>query len=269
MTPDHRAPGQPASSPSTPEQPALADSAVPTGPGLAEHLPALLREANIETVELDVLHRRPSFQGSEVSPRAQSITDPARVEHRAHGFGFWEFVLAAAATTDSETRRGLLDGALRHNSDEAVHIRLRRKEFIERLSSGEYEDLPPRELVSFCSPVEVLGDERRMHLPLLDLGVKPGRDGQAAAMDAMHALGLRGLLFESGRSYHFYGADPLTPPDLVAILGRAQLFSPIIDSRWVSHQLIDGRCGLRISTDSEKAPAPPVFVARVGTNATQ
>ncbi|MGB8383528.1 MAG: hypothetical protein WCG47_20145 [Dermatophilaceae bacterium] len=261
MTPDQPAPAQPA-----PSQPALADTAVPTGPGLAEYLPALLREARIETVELDVLHRRPSFQGSEVSSRAQSITDPARDEHRARGFGFWEFVLAEAVTTDSETRRGLLDGALRHNSDDAVRVRLRREEFIECLSSGEYEDLPPRDLVSFCSPVEVFGDEQRMHLPLLDLGVKPGPDGQAAAMDAMHALGLRGLLFESGRSYHFYGADPVTPPDLVAILGRAQLLSPIIDSRWVSHQLIDGRCGLRISTDSEKTPAPPVLVARVGTN---
>jgi hypothetical protein len=144
-----------------------------------------------------------------------------------------------------------------------------REEFIERLSSGEYENLPPRDLVSFYSPVEVIGNEQHIHLPLLDLGVKPGPDGQTASIDALHALGLRGLLFESGRSYHFYGADPVSPPDLVAILGRAQLLSPIIDSRWVSHQLIDGRCGLRISTDSEKTPAPPVFVARVGTNRKQ
>lgn len=217
-------------------------------------------------MELDVLHRRASFQGSEVSPRAQAITDPARDEHRARGFGFWEFVLAGAVAADRETRRGLLDGALRHNSDGAVRLRLRREEFIERLGAAQYENLPPRDLVSFCSSVEVFASDQRMHLPLLDLGVKPGPDGEAAAMDAMHALGLRGLLFESGRSYHFYGADPVTPPDLVAILGRAQLLSPIIDSRWVSHQLIDGRCGLRISTDSEKTPAPPVFVARVETD---
>lgn len=261
MTPDPPAPDQP-----TPDHPALDDTTVPPGNGLAEHLPALLREAKVQTVELDVLHRRPSFQGGEVSPRAQTITDPARDEHRARGFGFWEFVLAEAVTIDSETRRGLLDGALRHNSDAAVRVRLRREEFIECLSSGEYEDLPPRDLVSFCSPVEIFGDEQRMHLPLLDLGVKPGPDGQAAALDSMQALGLRGLLFESGRSYHFYCADPVALPDLVAILARAQLLSPIIDSRWASHQLIDGRCGLRISTDSEKTPAPPVFVARVGTN---
>jgi hypothetical protein len=82
----------------------------------------------------------------------------------------------------------------------------------------------------------------------------------------MHALGLRGLLFESGRSFHFYGADPVTLPDLVSILGRAQLLSPIVDSRWVSHQLIDGRCALRISTDSEKTPVPLTFVARIGPN---
>lgn len=260
MTPDQPAPGQPA-----PDQQAPVGSRVPTGPRLAEYLPALLRAARIETVELDVLHRRPSFQGGEVSSRAQSITDPARDEHRARGFGFWEFVLAEAVTADSETRGALLDAALRHNSNAAIRVRLEREEFVERLSAGEYENLPPRDLVSFYSRVEVAGEEQRMHLPLLDLGVKPGSDGEASAIDALRALGLRGLLFESGRSYHFYGADPVTQPHLVAILGRAQLLSPIIDSRWVSHQLIDGRCGLRISTDSERTPTPPVFVAHVGT----
>lgn len=239
-------------------------SAAPSGPGLAEYLPALLREAGVETVELDVLHRRPSFKGGEVSAQAQSITNPARDEHRARGFGFWEFVLASAVTTDPETRRGLLEGALRHNSAGALRVRLGRDEFIERLSAGEYSNLPSRDLVSFCSPVEISGEDQRMHLPLLDLGVKPGPDGQASAVDSIHALGLRGLLFESGRSYHFYGSEPVAQPDLVALLARAQLLSPIVDSRWVSHQLIDGRCGLRISTDSAKTPIPPVFVTRVG-----
>jgi hypothetical protein len=123
MTSDQPATGQPA-----PDQPA------PTGPGLAEYLPALLREARIETVELDVLRRRPSFQGSEVSPRAQSITNPARDEHRARGFGFWEFELAEAVTTDAETRRGLLDGALRHNSEDAIRVRLGRARGVHRAS---------------------------------------------------------------------------------------------------------------------------------------
>lgn len=236
----------------------------PTGRGLADYLPGLLRQANIDTVELDVLNRRQSFQGSEVSTQAQSITGPARDEHRRRGFGFWEFVLAEGVATESETRLGLLEGALRHSSDEAIRVCLERETFIDRLRAGEYENLPPRDLVSFCSPVAVAGDERPLHLPLLDLGVKPGSDGQAAAVDAMEALGLNGLLFGSGRSYHFYVAEPVTQPELVALLARAQLLSPIVDSRWVSHQLIDGRCGLRISTDSEKTPIPPAFVAQVG-----
>lgn len=248
-----------------PESDLTTPSEAATEPGLAEHLPALLRNAQVKTIELDVLHRRPSFQGSEISPRAQLITKPARDEHRARGFGFWEFVLAEAVTTDTETRNALLEASLRHNSDEAIRVRLGREEFIERLSASEYMNLPPRDLVSFYSPVEVAGQQRRMHLPLLDLGVEPGPDGEASAIAALRALELRGLLFMSGRSYHFYGADPVPLAHLVAILARAQLLSPIIDSRWVSHQLIDGRCGLRISTDSEKTPAPPIFVARVGT----
>lgn len=87
-----------------------------SGPGLAEYLPALLRRARIETIELDVLHRRPSFQGGEVLPRARRLPT-LHDEHSARSFGFWEFVLAEAVTTDSETRSALLDAALRHNSD--------------------------------------------------------------------------------------------------------------------------------------------------------
>ncbi|WP_420115228.1 hypothetical protein [Pseudactinotalea sp.] len=228
-------------------------------------MPALLLEARVETIELNVLRRRPSFQGGEVSPLAQSLTDPARDEHQARGFGFWEFLLAKAVTTDSGTRGDLLRAALRHNSDGATRIALGREEFVELLGAGEYANLSPRELVSFCSSVVVADTKQPMHLPLLDLGVKPGSDGEASAIDAIHALGLRGLLYMSGRSYHFYGAEPVALPDLVAILGRSQLLSPIVDSRWVSHQLMDGRCGLRISTDSEKAPVAPVFVTKVGT----
>lgn len=238
-------------------------AAAPTGRGLAEHLPALLRQAQIELVELGVLRRPPSFRGGEVSTRAQLITDPARDEHRRRGFGFWEFVLAEAVTTDSQTRIGLLNGALRHANDEAIRVHLDREAFIERLGAGEYANLPPRELVLFLSPVKIAGDERRLHLPLIDLGVQIGPEGQAMAVEAMEALGMGGLLFESGRSYHFYGTKPVTQSDLVRLLARAQLLSPIVDARWVSHQLIDGRCGLRISTDSEKTPVPPVFVTQV------
>ncbi len=234
--------------------------------GLTEYLPALLREASIDKVEVNILNRSPSFQGGEVSNSAQEITGPARDEHRRRGFGFWEFVLSEAVNTDQTTRVGLLSGALRHNSDDAVRVNLSRETFIEHLISGKYEGLPPRDLVSFCSPVSVGNDDRELHLPLLDLGVQTGPAGQAAAIDAIKALGLSGLLFESGRSYHFYGAEPVTQPELVAFLARAQLLSPIVDARWVSHQLIDGRCGLRISTDSEKTPVPPIFVARVSSH---
>jgi hypothetical protein len=246
-----------------PEEPA-ADVAGSDTRRLAHHLPDLLRAAHVETVELDVLHRRPSFQGGEVSSLAKSLTDPAREEHRCRGFGFWELVLAQTVTADPETRRGLLKGALRHNSNEAIRVHMDREVFAEQLAAGEFEELPPRDLVAFYSPVCVASDERRLHLPLLDLGVTPSQDGEAAAVDAIECLGLSGLLFESGRSYHFYGAEPVTDRELVAFLARAQLLSPIVDSRWVSHQLIDGRCGLRVSTDSEKTPSPPLLVARIG-----
>jgi hypothetical protein len=222
---------------------------------LAEHLPGLLRSAGVTSIELDALHRPASFRGAEVSQAAQLLTGPARDEHRERGFGFWEFVLEASLATDGETRRAMLANALRHNSDHTIRMVVPTDEFASYLEAGAFNDLPARSLVSLTSLVAVAGQPGLLQLPMLDLGVRVGPEGEDAARDAIGALDTPGLLFDSGRSFHFFGAVPLTHRGLIEFLARSQLLSPVIDSRWVSHQLIDGRCGLRISTDTEKSPA--------------
>jgi hypothetical protein len=100
------------------------------------------------------------------------------------------------------------------------------------------------------------------HLPMLDMGAPVGT-GAPACVDALAALGLSGQLYESGRSYHFIANRPVSPDEFRALLARAQLLSPIVDARWVAHQLIDGRAGLRISTDAVRHTTPHKFVTGV------
>lgn len=234
--------------------------------GLGRHLPDLLKAAGVTRVEVDVLTRSTSFSGSSLSERAAQITGPARDEHRRRGFGFWEYVLSASIEVDRETRLGLMRAALRHLSDEAIRMVLGIDDFIDHLRAGDFYELPARSLISLYSPVQTRAQTtrtcERWHLPLLDLGVPVGENGEAAAIDAMMTLGVEGLLFDSGRSYHFYGAAPMRGDELPRFLARAQLLSPLVDTRWVSHQLMDGRCGLRISTDVEK-PQGHRLVARI------
>lgn len=234
---------------------------------LAVHLPPLLAIAGVRTVQLDVLTRAESFRGGTVSPQAQEITGPAREEHRRRHFGFWEFVLAKASTTDAETRQGLLLGALRHNSSETITLRMDHGDFSSALADGAFTGLPSRTIVSLTSLIpdsnHLHDGGREFHLAMLDMGLPVGPESLDTCVDAIRALGFQGLLMRSGRSYHFIGNRPLSPRELTRFLARAQLLSPIVDARWASHQLLDGQCGLRISTDLESALPPHRFAALV------
>jgi hypothetical protein len=231
---------------------------------LALHLPQLLEAAGLDAVQLDVLTRPESFRGGMVSAEAQSLTGPARDEHRRRHFGFWEFVLSQVPEADQHTRRGLIQGALRHNSAETIQTQVNLDEFTAALASDAFTELPPRLIVSLTSVIpHRSGAGDAWHLPMLDMGLPASSESQAACADAINALGVGGLLLQSGRSYHFIGNQPLSHQEMTAYLARAQLISPIVDARWVSHQLIDGRCGLRISTDTERSFAPHRLVARL------
>jgi hypothetical protein len=218
--------------------------------------------ANIVAVQIDVLIKRDSFQGGEVSERAQEITGPAREEHRRRGFGFWEYVLSSAYDSDPTTRRGLLVGALRRSSAENVQVQFGADDFCAALASRSFSELPERTIVSLTSHVETSAAES-VHLPMLDMGAPVSDVGANACVDAIASLGLAGQLYETGRSYHFIANQPVSPDMFRVVLARAQLLSPINDCRWIAHQLIDGRAGLRISTDVMRHTTPHKFIAAI------
>lgn len=233
--------------------------------GLARHLPPLLERAGVTRVSLEVLAKRPSYRSSESSDPAAAITARAREEHRRRGFGFWEFALGEATCADPRTRAELIEGALRHHGTPENHIGMTLAEFDTALREARFERLDPRTLVSLTSRVLIDGDPAEgWHLPMIDFGVPVSPQGQAACLDALHGIAATGLLFSSGKSYHFYASQLLTEREFWRFLARAQLLSPIVDARWVSHQILDGRASLRISTDEERHPAPHQLVAAIG-----
>lgn len=56
-----------------------------------------------------------------------------------------------------------------------------------------------------------------------------------------------GWLLSSGSSYHYYGATLLSEPHLFDWLLRAQLIGKYVDTRWITHQLLERKCALRVS----------------------
>ena len=95
------------------------------------------------------------------------------------------------------------------------------------------------------------------HLQMLDFRL-PVNDASERIVEAtVRAMGLHGWLLSSGRSYHFLGSRTLaSPEELMAFLGRALLFAPIVDGRWVAHQMIEGQCALRVSSGNPEQIVP-------------
>jgi hypothetical protein len=88
---------------------------------------------------------------------------------------------------------------------------------------------------------------------------------QAAAARALQlvkgvveTIGLTGYILESGRSYHFYGEQLLDDSQWLRFLAESLLFGPVVDRRWVAHQLIESASALRISAGPNGAPIPRV-----------
>jgi hypothetical protein len=101
-----------------------------------------------------------------------------------------------------------------------------------------------------------------MHVPMLDFKLESKRSNDRAAREVAGRLG-NGYLLDSGSSYHFYGSDLLPDDALQRWLLRAQLLSRYVDTRWVTHQLLEGRCALRISP-SASTHQQPVVIAEIG-----
>lgn len=207
-------------------------------------LPAL----GVAVVTLERVGKMGAFKGGSVSDAVQDVTQRARSKHEAYGFGFWEFALSETGRVSPEVRRALVSNALRHSPlQESSFQELPTPLFLDEGGAGAYEELPDGLIVSLLSQVRLVGGEVA-HIPMLDFSVRSGASGLEVAAEAIHALGLKGTLFGSGRSYHFYGADVVNESTYRTLLARAQLLSPIVDARWISHQLIDGMFRLRVST---------------------
>lgn len=221
--------------------------------GLEDMLPSLLANAGVGEVNLVTVARGSSLRGREISEEARGLTAAARAEHRERGFGFWDFVLSSVTKASDDTRIALIRRALQHSAAEQQDA-LSVDEFVSLLVDGAFQSLPARTVVSITSRITGRTDTVPLHLPMLDFAIHADYSSDQTAVDvAGGALGLSGGdLYRSGTSYHLICDRPVDQLTLHQVLGRAQLLSPIIDHRWAAHQIIDGFCALRISTDLER-----------------
>lgn len=114
-------------------------------------------------------------------------------------------------------------------------------------------DANSNDYLTFCSKIETF-DNGYNHLPLFDFHIPISDNNQKLCIAIIKQLNLAGYLLNSGKSYHFYGIKLITEDELITLLSKMLLFSPIIDRAWVSHQLMQRFCCLRISKKYDRLP---------------
>ena len=176
---------------------------------------------------------------------------------------FWEGVLLAASTGECIAGDGLLDAAAFH---QAIGLRRTwlpiREVKAARLDAMCAEAQKAGRLLAATSAVR-LPDGASQHLPMMDFHLAYSSPATALLTKLVARWGVPGVLLRSGKSYHFYGRTLLDETGLAQFLGRALLYTPIVDRAWIAHQLLEQSCALRISARPEYG-GPPTILVRSG-----
>jgi hypothetical protein len=119
-------------------------------------------------------------------------------------------------------------------------------------------ELDPDFAIGVSSRVRLLDNAIR-HIPLIDFRCGKSAANLKTLNHLFRQMGQRrGVLLDSGRSYHFYGLDLLDEREWLAFMGRCLLLTPLVDTRYIAHRLIDDYGRLRISTSRNKPKLPVV-----------
>lgn len=190
---------------------------------------------------------------------ADVMSEALEIQRQSDGVvPYWESVLAAAWASRHFDRFAL--EATRHDPDAArdVYTTLRADELADGALQRLVDRVPDEHVLALDSRC-TLRDGTRAHLPLMDFRMLPRSADVAHVVAAVRAVGQRrGAVLHSGRSYHFYGVDPLSQEQWQQFCARCLLLSPLTDARYIAHRLLAGAAALRITSAPRKPNIPYV-----------
>lgn len=176
----------------------------------------------------------------------EALLDAGLELRRETGLPFWEALLLSSFET-GEPAFPILQEARFHNQPPVRSSAIPRDAWCQESVDRFMDNRGGDSICVLSSRVRMSSGQHR-HIPMLDFHSPSNRENEALARRVVEHLWLKGgFLLESGKSYHFYGKGLLYKNELAKFLGRALLFSPIVDRAWIAHQLIEGACGLRIT----------------------
>jgi hypothetical protein len=193
---------------------------------------------------------------------AAQIIQRAQSQWRGSHLPAWDAIMLSLINT-SEDPGALFQAATFHRSISDMRFPLDARTLTNDDITRLATQLSPDAFLSLC-PEAQLTTHLTKHIPMLDFCCPISDRGLFLARRTAEQLIVgQGVLVRTDRSYHLYGLRLLSPAELYVFLARALMFVPIVDRRWIAHQMIDGCCNLRITPRSTQDAAPTV-VAIVG-----
>lgn len=95
------------------------------------------------------------------------------------------------------------------------------------------------------------------YIPMMDFKLGHSMGNLELLRTFLQRLALKGVIVDSGTSYHFYGFDFLDHARWMKFMGEC-LLVPWSDSRWIGHCLLADGGGLRISATKLKPKLPVI-----------
>lgn len=155
---------------------------------------------------------------------------------------FWSGIMLSTFDNKDFSKK-VLTAALHHNP-------------IKELSYIKSSDIPDSfdNSIAICSMV-LLKDGSEMHIPMIDFHIPPSSENLNVVKSVCKIMDLcPGWILNSGESYHFIGRKIATWDSIYEILAKSLLFNPIVDIAWVSHQLREKSCSLRVGEKKGRVP---------------
>lgn len=187
----------------------------------------------------------------ESNDREDRLLDVAVTLREERRMPFWDALLLESTRLNDGIPQSIIDAALYHQpaaAERTVSISVRENDWPSRLRRL-IASIDDRDFLAISSKVDTV--DGGAHIPMLDFSLRGDEPHSlSTAMRALERLEANGVLLSSGRSFHFYSTNLVDGSKLREFLGKALLLAPITDGRWIAHQLIEGSCALRISSNS-------------------
>jgi hypothetical protein len=228
-------------------------------PGMTttEVVTVLVSENEAISAVFSFVYRHPPLlqQRLTLSSDECEILGKAMVLRKKSCLPFWEALMLSCFGEPRDFRRLLREAAF-HQSHKASLQRITRHEVLAGHLGHLINSQPIGHHLSFSSRIELAGIGLGQ-LPLMDFHCPESAENDRLVSEVCGQLFRHAaLIFSSGESYHALGLEPMDEQAFPVFLTRSLLFAPIVDARYVAHQLLEGACALRLSSSTEKPNQP-------------